>query len=321
VAANRFAAQLAQVMTDLNLSRVALARELGVDKSVVGRWLAGTNRPTGHNLTRLTAVVRQHWPHVTLAFWNSDPDAANKPPLSRDTSHPGLRLTGLNAQQRPAVDANYVGFWAGFYQSTGNRGAAVLIAVHLFPAANGLRAEFTEGGVSGEGLAIALGPRLHLIAELIPLHDRLCLFVFNGVGRPDSLVMDGVYAISSGDAVACATATPILLFRIGSSAEFGTIGGIAAAKAIAEPINKRNLQRCATARDPCAGLADFVPHAVLQLVCPLIGTPRPDGETDHVLRMPASRALGREQPLLEELPDDSPIRTGRTRLRHCFGLP
>src|SRR5215467_14411939 len=47
-----FPAKLGFVMEQLNLSRVGLANELAVDKSVVGRWLTGVNRPTGNNLTR-----------------------------------------------------------------------------------------------------------------------------------------------------------------------------------------------------------------------------------------------------------------------------
>lgn len=57
-----FAASLRQVMADLNVSRLTLSRELGVDKSVIGRWLGGVNQPTGHNLTRLTDVVRRYRP-------------------------------------------------------------------------------------------------------------------------------------------------------------------------------------------------------------------------------------------------------------------
>jgi len=64
-----FSAKLALIMDALNLSRVAVARELGIDKSVVSRWLNGVNRPTEHNLTRLTEIVRKRHQDFTLRLW------------------------------------------------------------------------------------------------------------------------------------------------------------------------------------------------------------------------------------------------------------
>jgi adenylate cyclase len=64
-----FSAKLRLVMDQLNLSRVGLAREIGVDKTVVGRWVTGINEPTGHNLTRLTDIVRKRIPSFTLGLW------------------------------------------------------------------------------------------------------------------------------------------------------------------------------------------------------------------------------------------------------------
>mgnify|MGYP000007444798 CR=1 FL=1 len=39
--------------------RGRLAADLGVDKSVVGRWATGAVRPSDHNLSRLTALARR----------------------------------------------------------------------------------------------------------------------------------------------------------------------------------------------------------------------------------------------------------------------
>jgi adenylate cyclase len=64
-----FSAKLALIMDAFNLSRVAVARELGIDKSVVSRWLNGVNRPTEHNLTRLTEIVRKRHQEFTLRLW------------------------------------------------------------------------------------------------------------------------------------------------------------------------------------------------------------------------------------------------------------
>src|SRR5215471_14871922 len=130
--ASDFAARLRQAMADLNLSRLTLSRELGVDKSVIGRWLTGVNQPTGHNLTRLTDVVRRYRPDVTLAFWDRPElfpcaSSAEMQPPAAD----GLRITGLRTGRQPRIDANYLGLWGGFYQSTQNRGSVVMAVMHI----------------------------------------------------------------------------------------------------------------------------------------------------------------------------------------------
>lgn len=310
-------------MAELNISRLTLARELGVDKSVIGRWLGGVNRPTGHNLTRLTDIIRRQRPEVTLDFWQR--------PLTRETSEStpeqsapptstGLIISGLRADQRPEIDANYLGLWAGFYQSTQNRGSVVLSAMHIWHDRNGLRALFTEGKVSASGCGVAIGARLHLILEIEPLHDRLCLFIFNGVGSPDTVVMDGVYSISAGDAVTCATASPILLVRIGDNGDFERAGGLEGIMRSIYQVNSRNIQTSAIAGDPIAGLVDLIPESVLRLACAHVGSPRADGELDYVLRMPPHRSLPSGSFGLAELPANSTILETRKTLRYILGL-
>jgi hypothetical protein len=231
-----------------------------------------------------------------------------------------MALTGLRLPAHPAVDANHAGLWAGFYQSAANRGAVVLCALHLWSDEQGLRCAFTEGKVTGEGVAVAAGARLHGIVEIAPLHDRLCFFILNGVGSAGTLVMEGVKSISSGDAMACAVATPILLIRIGDAGDFARAGGLAGLMQAVLAVNMPNVQQSAQAGDPMAGLADIAPESVLRLVCPRVGAPREDGEIDHVLRMPASRSLVPGDFSAAELPDTSPAIQTRNNLRRRLGL-
>jgi transcriptional regulator with XRE-family HTH domain len=317
-----FAARLRQVMADINISRLTLSRELGVDKSVIGRWLGGVNQPTGHNLTRLTDVVRRHRPEVTLEFWQHSP----LPPPINGKAPPepvatgGLMLTGLHAERQPRIDANYLGLWAGFYQSTQNRGSVVLAAMHIEDSERGLRCVFTEGKVSAAGTAIAIGPRLHAILEIEPLHDRLCMFIFNGVLMPDAVAMDGIYLISAGDNSTCATASPIVLFRIGDAADYERIGSLSGMMQTLYPVNAQNIQDSILAGDPTAGLSSLVPDHVLRVVCAQVGVPRADGEIDHVMRMPAHRSLPSNSFGMAELPANSPLLLTRSSLRRVLGL-
>jgi len=313
-----FAARLRQVMAEINVSRITLARELGVDKSVIGRWLGGVNQPTDHNLTRLTNVVRRYRPDVTLEFWDHAPlrpPATPAPPPSD-----GLMITGLHVEHQPRIDANYLGLWGGFYQSTQNRGSVVMAVMHIEDSPNGLRCVFTEGKVSASGAAIAIGPRLHVVLEIEPLHDRLCLFVFNGVLTRDAIAMDGVYMISAGDTSTCATASPVLLFRIGDTNDYTRIGGLSGVMQLLYGINAQNIQDSIEAGDPTAGLSACMPEQVLRAVCPQVGVPRPDGEIDHVMRMPASRSLPQSYFGVAELPASSPLTVTRNCFRRILGL-
>lgn len=308
-------------MADLNVSRLTLSRELGVDKSVIGRWLGGVNQPTGHNLTRLTDLVRRYRPEVTLEFWERAlPHSPHDGAPSKPRAAEGLMLTGLHAERQPRIDANYLGLWAGFYQSTQNRGSAVLAVMHIEDSARGLCCVFSEGKVSAAGTAIAIGPRLHVILEIEPLHDRLCLFIFNGLLTPDAVTMDGLYMISAGDTSTCATASPILLFRIGDGADYARIGGLSGAMQALYPVNAQNIQDSIIAGDPTAGLSSLIPEHVLRVVCAYVGMPRADGEIDHVMRMPAHRSLPSNSFGMAELPANSPLLLTRNSLRRVLGL-
>jgi hypothetical protein len=243
-------------------------------------------------------------------------------PVKHEPPAEALRITGLHAERRPEIDANYLGLWAGVYQSTQNRGSVVLSAMHIWDSEIGLRGTFTEGRASATGAAVAIGPRLHAILEIVPMHDRLCLFVFNGVGSPDAVLMDGIYMLSAGDAITCVAASPIVLFRVGGSGDFARIGGLAGIMQRLNPANQRNIQASMDADDPTAGLANMIPEQVLRLVCAQVGTRRADGEIDHVLRMPAHRALPGGNSGLAELPwpTNSPLVATRDSLRRLLGL-
>lgn len=232
----------------------------------------------------------------------------------------GLMLTGLHAERQPRFDANYLGLWAGFYRSTQNRGSVVLSAMYIDDSGRGLRCVFPEGKVSAAGTVIAIGPRLHAILEIEPLHDRLCLFVFNGVLTPDAVAMDGIYLISAGDASTCATASPVLLFRIGDAADYTNVGGVSGVTRALYSVNAQNIQASILAGDPTAGLSGLVPEHILRVVCAQIGAPRADGEIDHVMRMPAHRSPPSGNSGVAELPANSPLLLTRNSLRRVLGL-
>jgi transcriptional regulator with XRE-family HTH domain len=100
-----FSIRLAAALEQLNMSRVALARELAVDKAVVSRWLAGENRSTEHNLTRLTELVRRFRPRFSLAGWRGPDEcfqrALESRPLPATTNLAPGRLMLQGCRRRP----------------------------------------------------------------------------------------------------------------------------------------------------------------------------------------------------------------------------
>src|SRR5438874_791731 len=65
-----FAAKLDLVVKRLDWSRAKLAQQVGIDKSLAGRWLNGESRPTPHNLMRLTSTVGQTIAGLRASDWD-----------------------------------------------------------------------------------------------------------------------------------------------------------------------------------------------------------------------------------------------------------
>ena len=64
-----FHQKLAFVLKALSISRGALAAEVGVDKSAVGRWVSGRVEPSAHNLARLSGVIAKRAPGFAVLDW------------------------------------------------------------------------------------------------------------------------------------------------------------------------------------------------------------------------------------------------------------
>lgn len=114
-----FAQRFSLALKALSLTRGRLAAELGVDKSLVGRWASGGNRPSAVNLERLTAYLATRCPGLTLLDWDRDPVEfarlfgvePNAPPSQAGRSDLSSALLDM---VRGAVDSQlsaYEGFW------------------------------------------------------------------------------------------------------------------------------------------------------------------------------------------------------------------
>jgi hypothetical protein len=220
-----FPEKLALVMRALSVSRVALAQELAIDKSLVGRWLSGAVHPTEHNLARLTTLVGSRLADFTLADWFTDSGgfAARfgmpAPPAKPDGADSAIAFLGpflaLSRAETARRGAAYEGFWRSSRPS-------LLMTEQIFHdyamirrAANGL----LEVRIHGAGLAFAgwaLPGEGNLFAFLQdPVGMTPMSLVFRGVTLPRAMVLDGLLLLAALDATRTPGAMPILLERVG----------------------------------------------------------------------------------------------------------
>jgi hypothetical protein len=219
-----FPEKLALVMRALSVSRVALAHDLAIDKSLVGRWLSGAVHPTEHNLTRLTALVETRLADFRMADWFTDSAvfAARlglpAPPAKPHQDDSAIAFLGpflaLSREETARRGAAYEGFWRSSRPS-------LLMTEQIFHdyamirrATNGLLEvrihgaglNFTGWALPGEGNVFAF---LQDPVGMTPMS-----LVFRGVTLPRAMVLDGLLLLAALDATRTLGAMPILLERI-----------------------------------------------------------------------------------------------------------
>jgi ribosome-binding protein aMBF1 (putative translation factor) len=68
---NDFAERLSLALRAANLSGAQLSAAVGVDKSVVSRWLSGQVQPTSYNLARISAALAKVNPRFNMILWSA----------------------------------------------------------------------------------------------------------------------------------------------------------------------------------------------------------------------------------------------------------
>ncbi len=218
-----FSDKLGLVMRALSLSRVALAHDLEIDKSLVGRWLSGAVHPTEHNLAKLTALVGGRVAEFRLADWFEDSGEfaerfglAAPPQPGRGDSLAEFFGPFLDRARGEALrrGSAYEGFWRSSRPS-------LLMTERLFHdyaliriAANGL----LEVRIHGAGLAFtgwAMPGEGNLFGWLQdPVGMTPISLVFRGVTLPRAMVLDGLLVLAGLDTTRTLGALPILLERV-----------------------------------------------------------------------------------------------------------
>jgi transcriptional regulator with XRE-family HTH domain len=134
---NAFSVKLNLTLKALSMNRSRLATELGVDKSIVGRWARGAVKPSPESLARLTEFVAERAPGFTALDWEREPldlmrvlgverdFASVAPPRRLDSEfHDGLIKEASEATARRGSA------FEGFFRSTRPHGSEPGVFLH-----------------------------------------------------------------------------------------------------------------------------------------------------------------------------------------------
>jgi hypothetical protein len=201
-----FPAKLELALKVCSISRGRLAAILGVDKSVVSRWLSGANSPSNHNLSGLTTLVAARAPGFTMLDWEGDIahvatrmglDAASDPVLAPPVPT-GLDGWFPESWVKEAVattalrGAAYEGFWRSTRLANDAPGRFVHDEILIRPAHNGLlRLRLGVVDMRFEGWCLPIQTQLFCFGVDGP--SGVAIFaIFNAVLRHRAEVLDGL---------------------------------------------------------------------------------------------------------------------------------
>ncbi|MDX9997218.1 MAG: helix-turn-helix transcriptional regulator [Phenylobacterium sp.] len=227
-APDSFPAKLDLVLKALSMSRGRLAADLGVDKSLVGRWCSGAVTPSAHNLENLTKLIAGKQPGFTMLDWDRDlaglahvfgiepPAMPARAPAAAQASNglplPGLDLVRMVTERRAAT---YEGFWRTTRPSIAMPGRFFHDYGMIRKGPDGLLS-FKMGG---SGLLFdgwLLPVEGQLFAILFDTVGQTPVFlIFNGVSLHRAAQLDGLILAAALNAARTPSAYPVIMERIG----------------------------------------------------------------------------------------------------------
>jgi hypothetical protein len=205
-----FPENLAWVMTRLNLSRVELAHRIGVDKSVVRRWVLGQTQPSDLNLSMLTSMAAERIEGFTRDCWHEAPGAlpsrldlpaanGNVPdPLETVFPHFGAKA---HSSLQSGLD-RYAGIWAMLCVVAAPDGGHALFASGGMITSKGsqLWLRSSDGGAgmrTGDGPIFVSEDKVWMLLDEWSGRKDLCAILLNGSAAQQAVIMDGLYLVRS----------------------------------------------------------------------------------------------------------------------------
>ena len=284
-----FANRLELVLKALSMSRARLAADLGVDKSLAGRWVSGAVQPSAYNLERLTALIAGRRPGFTMLDWDRNLDAlaerlgvapttGNGNGLPSEDKRQALLpplpfgLIELARRETRRRGSAYEGRWRTTRLSSS--GAMRFMVEHALIRCDGDSLEFRHfgGGWEVRGWLLVLSVQLYgVICD--GSDDSIGFYVLNGVTAARANCFDGIFSTVCADRGLTPNAQVIVFERVG---ELGDDDEDWAASHIA---------RSAVAE------ADTIADNVRTAVAPDVGPLAVAAGGEAMLRVPIGRSL------------------------------
>ncbi len=222
--AQPFSAKLQLTLKVLSLSRGGLASELGVDKSVVSRWVTGAVRPSAQNLALVTALVAKRVPGFNSLDWDRDLDSLTERLGARPVGAPSpaaapmgipFDIMGSVLATTALRGAAYEGFYRGTRPLAVEPGLVVHDYAMIRLEPNGmLSLAMITGGVRTDGWLLPVQNQLFCVG-VERANSSPVFGIFNGVGSIKVSVLDGLTLTSVLDAGRTPTSSAIVSERIG----------------------------------------------------------------------------------------------------------
>lgn len=227
--ATPFSEKLDLVLKALSMSRGRLAADLGVDKSLVGRWASGAVTPSAHNLENLTRLVAQRRAGFTMLDWDRDIEGLAlvfgvEPATARGPDKPangavveGLPLPGMDMVRMVTErrGATYEGFWRSTRPSIAMPGEIFHDYGMIRRGPDGLlRFKMGGSGLLFDGWLMPVEGQVFAI--LFDTVGQTPVFlVFNGVSLHKAVQLDGLILAAALNAARTPSAYPVVLERLG----------------------------------------------------------------------------------------------------------
>lgn len=228
-----FGARLRLALDALNLSAQSLGQSLGVDKSVVRRWLAGTVTPKSHTLAAIAAELARAKPGFSALMWQAPmaefraflaPAVAPPVPHAGPVATPswpavaeaGIRLRSL-AQSAREVRLHgdvYVGLYALLRVRMTAAHIQRVEILRIWREEARLRFAMHDGTLLHEGEIIILCGHPYFVGESLSREDGLMLMLFAGLHGVRALCLDGIMTTVAMDRFLTPSSLRVIAVRI-----------------------------------------------------------------------------------------------------------